>query len=419
MSDSAISIGERAMLVLENNPYIYLIGITIIFVVMLVFFLMLKHRQDKAIDELKRIELEKNEKLWEQNIENQERQVRIFNDIIYEKDRNEALRQEQSFNSIKENLLQYEGRMNRLDALLSEKLNESERKNELLREQVFIGMEKIKQIVDENLQSGINKRFSEGFSLVNDRLEKVYTGLGAIKQLNDGVGDLKKIFSNVKNRGVWGEVQLGALIREELSANQYIENAQPAPDSRERVEFAIKLPLLDDKDVLLAVDAKFPLESYMRLQNSSEAEMQALYKNELMHDILREAKRISSKYIVPPYTADFAVMYLPLEGLFIEVSQMPELLDRIQRENRVMLAGPSTFSALLTSLQMSFKTVAIQKNSVEVMEAIQVFKREFGKFNDLIEKSGQRLRLANESIDELKRKSIAIENKLSDLVKVD
>lgn len=414
----AISTGGRATQVSENNIYIY-IGITLVFVVMLVFFLVLKRRQDKAIEELKKINLENNESLKEQSIENQQRQIRIFNDIIYEKDRNEALRQEQGFNAIRDSLVQHEGRMNRLDSLLSERLNESEKKNELFLQQLALGMEKIKSTVDENLQSGLNKRFSESFSQVNDRLEKVYTGLGAMKQLSDGVGDLKRIFSNVKNRGVWGEIQLGALIKEELSPNQFIENAQVVPDGRERVEFAIKLPLFDDRELLLAVDAKFPLESYMRLQNAEDNEAQESAKNELKHDILREAKRISSKYIMPPYTADFAVMYLPLEGLFSQVSQMPELIEKMQRENRVVLAGPSTFSALLTSLQISFRTIAIQKNSVEVMEAMQLFKREFKQFAELLDKSGQRLRLASESLDEAKKKSLSIEKKLDSLINYD
>lgn len=361
---------------------------------------------------LSHIRLE-NKSQQEFSYENQNRQLIFLNDILAERERNEALRQEQGFSALRESLLAQENRIHRLEGLLAERLIANDKKMESMRETVFQSLSGIQNTVDEKLQSTISKRFGESFSLVNERLEKVYAGLGEMKSLADGVGDLKKILSNVKTRGVWGEARLRNIIQDELGPQQYYENVPTIPGAAERVEFAIRLPA-GDEELLLPIDAKFPLESYVRLQNAGEDKIRhEEAKTSLQKDIIREAARISSKYIQAPHTTDFAIMYLPLESLFVQVSQIPGLLEKVQQEKRVMVTGPSTFSALLTSLQIGFKTIAIQKHSVAVFGLLNTVKQEFSIFYDLLEKAQQRIRQAGESLESASKKSLSIEKKLA------
>ena len=260
----------------------------------------------------------------------------------------------------------------------------------------------MRRTVDEKLTQSLDKRLNESFALVSQRLEQVYKGLGEMQTLANGVGDLKRVLTNVKTRGIWGEMQLGNLLCAVLTKEQYAENIAVVPGSLERVEFAVRLPGKDTDTVYLPIDSKFPVEDYARLQEASQsgdiAAVDAARKA-LLQQIRTEAKRISGKYIAPPHTTDFAVMFLPVEGLYAEVVQQSDLVDSIQREQRVVIAGPSTFSALLNALQMGFRTLAIEKRSGEVWKLLGTVKADFGAFSDVLEKTQLRLRQASESID--------------------
>jgi DNA recombination protein RmuC len=256
--------------------------------------------------------------------------------------------------------------------------------------------------MDERLTQSLDKRLTESFALVSQRLEQVYRSLGEMQTLATGVGDLKRVLTNVKTRGIWGEMQLGSLLSTVLTSEQYAENVAVVPGSQERVEFAVRLPGKEADTVYLPIDSKFPVEDYARLQEASQsgdATAVEAARKALMQQIKLEAKRIAGKYIAPPHTTDFAVMFLPVEGLYAEVVQQVDLVDTIQREQRVVIAGPSTFSALLNALQMGFRTLAIEKRSGEVWKLLGTVKADFGAFSDVLEKTQMRLRQASESID--------------------
>lgn len=277
-------------------------------------------------------------------------------------------------------------------------------------------LDEMRRTVDENLHATLNKRLGESFSLVNERLEQVYKGLGEMRTLATGVGDLKKVLTNVKTRGIWGEVQLGALLAEMLPERQYVANAAVRPDTQERVEYAIRLPGRDgEAPVLLPVDAKFPIEAYERLLQAQETGERPAVDEAgaaLSQALRREAARIASKYIVPPYTTDFAVMFLPIEGLYAEALRLPGLAEALQRDCRVVVSGPTTFSALVNSLQMGFRTMAIEQRSAEVWRLLGSVKNEFAGFAALLDKTRQRLRQAADSIDSAARKTSTIQRRL-------
>ena len=327
-----------------------------------------------------------------------------------------------------------EGRIRHLSDVLGERLSANDEKVERMRETLFQGLSGIRQenaakldemrkTVDENLHQTLNKRLGESFSLVNERLEQVYKGLGEMQTLANGVGDLKRVLTNVKTRGVWGEMQLGALLEEILAPGQYEQNAAVKPGTQERVEYAIRLPGQTEGQALyLPVDAKFPVEAYIRLQDAADTgdkKASEAAKQELAASLNREAIRIAGKYIAPPHTTDFAIMYLPLEGLSAQALQMEGLAEKIQRERRVVLAGPSTFSALLNSLQMGFRTLAIEQRSGEVWQLLGDIKAEFGVFADILDKTQQRLRQASEGIESASRKSKTIVRKLRNVETLD
>lgn len=264
-------------------------------------------------------------------------------------------------------------------------------------------LEKIQNTVDEKLQKTLEDRISKSFQNVSERLEQVHKGLGEMQNLATGVGDLKKVLSNVKTRGILGEVQLGAILAEILSSSQYEENVATRPNSRERVEFAIKMPGAGDGEVYLPIDAKFPGDTYAKLVDAYETgdkqEIEMAQKN-LDIAIKKAAKDIFTKYIEPPYTTNFAIMFLPFEGLYAEVVRR-NLVEVLQREYKINVAGPTTMAALLNSLQMGFKTLAIQKKSSKVWEILAKTKEEFSKFENVIEKTQERIRQANEELDKL------------------
>lgn len=264
-------------------------------------------------------------------------------------------------------------------------------------------LDEMRKIVDEKLQETLNKRMDESFKLVSERLEQVYKGLGEMQSLAQGVGDLKKVLSNVKTRGILGEVQLDAILSQILTPEQYATNIEVVPNTKKVVEFAVKLPSDDGECVYMPMDSKFPVESYHRLQtayeNGVKEEVDAAAK-ELTTALKAQAKIIRDKYISPPYTTDFAIMFLPIEGLYAEAVNRG-LLEVLQNEYHVNIAGPSTTAALLNSFQMGFKTLAIQKRSTEVWKVLSTVKTEFDKFEKVISATQTRLRQADTELEKL------------------
>ena len=279
-------------------------------------------------------------------------------------------------------------------------------------------LDEMRRTVDQRLSESLDKKLDASFAQVSERLESVYKGLGEMHTLAAGVGDLKKVLTNVKTRGIWGEMQLGSLIRQALAPGQYEENVAVVPGSAERVEFAIRLPDRSGGTVWLAVDSKFPQEDYIRLVETSQAGDAAgaeSARKALMQRLRAEAKKIASKYISPPYTADFAVMFLPVEGLYSEAIQSPELVETIQGADRVVLAGPGTFSAMLNALQMGFRTMAIEQRSGEVWKLLGEIKTDFSRFAETLEATRRRLEQAGETIDSAVSRTRTIRRKLSGL----
>ena len=279
-------------------------------------------------------------------------------------------------------------------------------------------LEQMRATVDEKLQSTLEKRLGESFRQVSDRLEQVYKGLGEMRSLATGVGDLKKVLTNVKTRGTWGEIRLSHILEQILTPDQYDTNVATKKNSNERVEFAIKLPGQDtdhEKIVWLPIDAKFPQEDYQRLldaQEDADRELADKSIKNLEMRIKAEAKHIKEKYLDPPNTTDFGIMFLPVEGLYAEVLRRPGLCDTLQREFRIVVTGPTTLAALLNSLQMGFRTLAIEKRSSEVWELLGAVKTEFGKFGDVLAKTKKKLQEASNTIDKAEVRTRAIERKL-------
>jgi DNA recombination protein RmuC len=285
-----------------------------------------------------------------------------------------------------------------------------------LREENTGQLEKMRATVDEKLQGTLEKRLSESFKLVSERLEQVHQGLGAMRQLASDVGGLQKVLANVKTRGGWGEVQLGNLLEQVLTADQFARNVQTRDESSERVDFAIKLPGDENgAPVWLPIDAKFPTEDYQRLlaaQDKGDLDLVEGAMKGLETQLRKNAKDICSKYINPPRTTDFALMFLPTEGLFAEAIRRIGLVEQVQRDCRVIFAGPTTLAALLNSLQMGFRTLAIQKSSSEVWNLLATVRNEFGKFGDALSKVREKLDQASRDMDKVEVRSRAIAKQL-------
>ncbi|WP_408058248.1 DNA recombination protein RmuC [Undibacterium crateris] len=278
-------------------------------------------------------------------------------------------------------------------------------------------LEEMRKTVDEKLHATLEQRLGESFKLVSDRLEKVHQGLGEMQQLAIGVGDLKRVLTNVKTRGTWGEVQLEMVLEQMLTPDQYAKNVETVPGSGERVEFAVKLPGKEDgrAPVWMPIDAKFPKEQYERLLDAAEradAEGVALAGKELERSIRNEARTIAEKYVSPPLTTDFAILFLPTEGLYAEVMRRPGLADDLQRSFRVSVAGPSTLSALLNSLQMGFRTLILEKRSSEVWQVLGAVKTEFGKFGEVLAATKSTLERAAKNIDQAEVRTRQMTRKL-------
>ena len=280
-------------------------------------------------------------------------------------------------------------------------------------------LEKMRLTVDEKLQSTLEKRLSESFKIVSSNLESVQKGLGEMQSLAKGVGDLKNVFTNVKARGYWGEIQLANILEQFLTPEQYLTNVKTKAKSNDFVEFAIKLPGKNNIDtVLLPVDSKFPIEDYSRLVSAEETgDLEAIdeSRKKLEMQIKKCAKDINEKYLDPPYTTDFGIMFLPTESLYCEVIRNTDLCETLSQKYRVVISGPSTFVALLNSLQMGFRTLAIEKRSSEVWELLGVVKTEFSKFGDLLEKTNKKLVEISNTMSDATRKTRTIERKLKNV----
>jgi len=336
-------------------------------------------------------------------------------------DRNERL--------VREEMERNRSEMTRQIGLLTQS---NEQKIEQLRQSVSGGLQQIqednarkldqmRQTVDEKLQGTLEKRLGESFRLVSERLELVQKGLGEMQELANGVGDLKRVLTNVKTRGTWGEIQLGALLEQILTQEQYATNVAPKPGSSERVEFAIRLPGRDELEgssVWIPLDAKFPKEDYERLliaQEKADPTQAEEAAKRLEEQIRKCGRDIRDKYISPPHTTDFAILYLPIEGLYAEVIRRTGLMESLQQTCRVVVAGPTTLAALLNALQMGFRTLAIQKRSSEVWKLLGAVKLEFTRFTDHLDAVQKKLHQASDSIEDATRKSRQIQRRLKDV----
>jgi DNA recombination protein RmuC len=281
-------------------------------------------------------------------------------------------------------------------------------------------LEEMRKTVDEKLHNTLEKRLGESFRLVSERLEQVHKGLGEMQTLATGVGDLKRVLSNVKTRGIWGEIQLGNLLEQILTPEQYEKNIATVPRSNERVEFAIKLPGRSEsqESIWLPIDAKFPLEDYQRLleaQEQADIVIADQCTKNLEVRIKAEAKDIMTKYISVPSTTEFAILFLPIESLYAEVLRIPGLCELLMNKYKVVITGPTTLAALLNSLQMGFRTIAIERRSSEVWTILGAVKTEFSKFGDLLDKTHKKLQEASNSINTAAQKSRTIERKLKNV----
>ena len=305
------------------------------------------------------------------------------------------------------------------EARLTEIRNTLETKLRELQGENAAKLEEMRKTVDERLHATLEHRLGESFKLVSDRLEQVHRGLGEMQTLAAGVGDLKRVLTNVKTRGTWGEVQLEALLEQMLVREQFEKNVATRPGSSERVEFAIRMPgRVDGAQVWLPIDSKFPAEDYDRLiaaQDRADAAAVEESARALEMRIRLEAKTIRDKYIEPPYTTDFALLFLPTEGLYAEVLRRPGLADTLQRDFRVVIAGPTTLAAILNSLQMGFRTLAIEQRSGEIQLLLGAVKTEFGRFGEVLANTKKQLETVTNSIGKAEVRTRAIERKLRDV----
>lgn len=336
--------------------------------------------------------------------------------------------------SVEHRLSANDAAMERISATLDSKLTQNEQRMERVRSLLGEGLdnmrvsnerklEEMRVTVGEKLDATLDKRLDASFRMVSERLEQVYKGLGEMNTLSRGVEDLQRVLTNVKTRGIWGEMQLNTMLEQTLSQGQYETNAKIKQGSQERVEFAVKMPgATEGKPLLLPIDSKFPLEAYRRLLEASEqgdAAAQNSALSELENTLKNEAKRISSKYIDPPTTTDFAILFLPVEALYAEISRLPHTVEKLQADYRVIIAGPTTLFALLNSLRIGFRTLAIEKRSHEVWKLLGAVKTDFSKYADLLDTTRTKIEQAGKSIDEAARRTRTIERRLEDVQVLD
>ncbi|MDQ7817151.1 MAG: DNA recombination protein RmuC [Melioribacteraceae bacterium] len=396
------------------NEYIYIITLALVLITLVLLWLTYKKissgSQSNLKEELDRVdksfrdELTRNRdelsKVSKSQREELSSAIKLFGDQLYD----------QLTKLIQTNEQKFEKLQDRIEIQLKEIQENNSKK-----------LEEMRQTVDEKLHDTLEKRLGESFKLVSDRLEQVYKGLGDMQDLARGVGDLKNVLSNVKTRGGWGEIQLENLIDQILTREQYEKNIITKKGSSDRVEIGIKLPgrdVLKNEIVWLPIDAKFPVEDYQRLLEAQDmANIAAINdaSKAIETRIKGEAKKIADKYLDPPHTTDFAVMFLPIEGLYAEVLRRPGLAEFLQREYRVVVSGPTTLAALLNSLQMGFRTLAIEKRSSEVWKILSGVKKEFENFGKVLDKTQKKLQEASNTIDEAAKSSRKIERQLKDV----
>lgn len=349
-----------------------------------------------------------------------DKQVNFLHNSISKQIENNHLNQQKQLDSMQKQLVQIaelnESKIENMRRSMEEKVN-------LMQENSQKKLDEIRVTVEEKLQSTLEKRLGESFKLVSNQLEMVHKGLGEMQNLATGVGDLKKVLTNVKTKGIWGEVQLGSILKQVLSEEQYTENAKIDPLSNQRVEYALKLPNKDNEnaDTLLPIDAKLPMVEYHKLiEFYEEGDKLNIEKQIKILEITikKEAKSINEKYIKPPHSTDFAVMFLPVEGLYAEIVRIPGLLEKLQREYRVIITSPTTLTALLNSIQMGFKTLAIEKRSSEVWKLLDSVKHEFSNFVGILSKTKVKLDQASKAIGEAEYKGNVIKNKLQNVEKL-
>ena len=295
----------------------------------------------------------------------------------------------------------------RLDARMSALLQHNEKQ-----------LTDMRELVDKQLTGVLEKRLGQSFQQVSKQLEQVYRGLGEMQSLAGGVSDLKRVLQGVKTRGIWGEIQLGALLQQMLTETQYEENVAVVPGSQERVEFAIRLPGRDGEGLYLPIDSKFPMDAFQHLIDAADTGDKAQTERaaaDLSRAVSEQAKKIAQKYIRTPYTTDFAIMFLPVESLYAEVLRRPGLAETIQEKYRIVISGPTTLSALLNSLQMGFKTLTIEQRTGEVWQTLGTLKVEFARFGDTLDRMRQRLDQATGELDAATTRSRAITRKLNEL----
>jgi DNA recombination protein RmuC len=358
--------------------------------------------QQSFMDSLQRTS-EMQTQAFEKLIEKVENKLQLIKDSqdLSSKDNRDELRK-----SLKEFQVSFSQNVKDFNDLQKQKFEEMTRKQDELVKSTELKLEKMRETVDEKLHKTLEERLGQSFKMVSEQLQAVQKGLGEMQTLALGVGDLKKVLSNVKTRGVMGEIQLGNILEQIMAPEQYAANVKTKPGSNDLVEFAIKLPGKDDagKEVYLPIDAKFPQDDYVRLQTAYDLGDTIgidIATKSLNASIKKFAKDISEKYIAPPHTTDFGIMFLPLEGLFAEVVRQPELIATLQREYKIIVTGPTTLAAILNSLQMGFKTLAIQKRSSEVWQILSTVKAEFGKFGDVLVKAQKKIQEASSEIDTL------------------
>ena len=327
------------------------------------------------------------------------------------------------FKTMEERLIRVEGEIGKINPSIDRNFRENRKEIAENLERLQTGNEKkleeMRETVDEKLKASVEKRFNESFKSISTQLTQVYQGLGEMKNLATGVGDLKKVMEGVKTRGIYGEVQLGAIIEDILNKSQYEENVATKKGSADRVEFAIKMPGKDGESaVYLPIDSKFPVENYSRLlaayDNGSKAEIDK-YSKALAGDVKEQAKKISTKYLDPPLTTDFGIMFVPTESLYAEILRVPGLSDEVRQKYHVSITSPSTLPVALNSLLMGFRTVAIEKRSSEVWATLGAVKTQFGKFGDLLEGVQKKLQESANKIESAKTTSRVIERKLKNV----
>jgi DNA recombination protein RmuC len=388
------------------------IGLSLLSVVLLAYLLFKSQNYEgKDVEEMLRIQFQKEflinrEELSKNLQENRNELTRSFerlNETLLKKAKDDR---EELRTALKDFQASFAKNVETFNTLQKEKFDQMKSKQDEMIKTTELRLERMRETVDEKLHKTLEERLGKSFEMVTKQLLVVQKGLGEMQNIASGVGDLKKVLSNVKIRGVLGEIQLGNILEEIMAPDQYETNVKTKKGSDSIVEFAIKLPGKgkSDKPVFLPIDAKFPQEDYVRLQNAYEIGDSAAVElsiKSLLQSVKKFAKDISAKYIDPPHTTDFGIMFLPIEGLFAEVVRQPDMIASLQREYKIVVTGPTTLAAMLNSLQMGFKTLAIQKRSSEVWNVLAAVKKEFNTFGGVLEKAQKKINEANQEIETL------------------